>query len=140
MRYLAFVLSLISLSACIPRTTVVHDGMTASVIDAETKQPLAAAFVYDRIENSQPHILAKSDSLGQIQLEPNTRLTLTFPLGEALVFQSLWVCKEGYKPFLAGQRSGWNADYAPAKYFELHTIELTRSLVGQNESCLETKW
>ena len=81
MRHLAFLLSLISLSACIPITTVVHDGVTGFVVDSETKQPLAGAFVYDGITNGLPHILTKSDSLGQIELSPNTRLLLL----------SLWV-------------------------------------------------
>ena len=141
MRSILLTLSLLSLAGCIPRTAVVHDGLETTVLDAETKKPLPDAFVYDRFENKTgPHVLARSNNFGQLRLEPATRLTFASPLGEALVFQSLWVCKEGYKPVQVGSRSGWNADYQPSEYYRPNSIELMKSALLPAESCSDVKW
>jgi hypothetical protein len=139
-RSIVFALGLLSLAACVPRTAVVHDGIEGTVIDAETEQAIAMAFIFDRIEDGRPRVLAQSNASGLLQLMPNMRLTFNSPLGEASVFQSLWVCKEGYKPVLVSERSGYNADYTPARYSRLGTIELARSPSHTTDSCSDIKW
>jgi len=141
MRSIMFTLIPLFVAGCFPRTAVVHDGVEATVLDVKTKKPLGGAIVYDRIEtNGRPHVLTQSDSSGQLRLDPKTKLTLAHPLGEALVFQTLWVCKDGYEPVRVGGRSGWNADYAPAEHFRPGTLELTPSTISTGESCSDVKW
>ena len=141
-RIIMVALGLLSLTGCVLVTSVEHDGLETTVIDAETRQPLAEAFVYDGFaygddEKGQPRVLSKSNASGQIRLAPRTHLEFVIFLGEAVVHQSLWVCKDGYKPVWVGGRGGWNADLSPKKYFKPGTIELTRSTLIATESCLQ---
>lgn len=119
--------------------SVVHDGVDGVVVDAATQKPLAGAFVFDRLEARRPHVLASSGADGRVHLEAARRLTLAAPLGEALIFQSLWICKEGYAPVEVGGRSGWNADYGPSKVFEVGKVELARSALDPENSCADIK-
>jgi hypothetical protein len=138
MRSTVFTMCLLSLSGCILQTRVVHDGLETVVLDAETKMPLPAAFAYDGFDSKKtPHVLARSNAYGKLLLEPETHLVITAPLGEAFISQWLWICKEGYKPIQVGNRSGWNADYQPGKYYRPANVELTKSALPPTESCLD---
>ena len=130
----------LALSGCALQSAVVHDGLDAHVIDAETNQALPGAFVYDRVDTKVPHALAHSDAAGAIVLEPAYRLTVAFPTLEGIVYEALWVCKDGYTPVLVGARSGWNADYSPAQIYRPGTIELVRSKLDAAASCADIKW
>jgi hypothetical protein len=138
MRYTIFLLTscICALQGCVPTTAVVHDGLKTKVIDSMTKEPLSGAFVFDHLENGRPHTLVFSNERGEVLLNPKRRFMLSSLLGEALIFQSLWVCKEGYVPYLAGSRGGWNADYGPSRLHTPTVIELTKSPLSPAESCL----
>lgn len=127
------------LQGCIPRTAVVHDGLKSKIVDSVTKEPLNGAFVYDYLDGGKPHVLVLGNESGEVTLDPSRRLTLGGLMGEALVRQKLWVCKEGYVPYLAGSRGGWNADYGPSKIHTPTVIELAKSPLAPAESCLAIK-
>lgn len=133
-------LSLAALVGCVPVRSVVHDGLETRVVAVASGQPLAGAFVYDRLEDGQPRILARSDGSGQLQLAPQTRLLLLAPLSEAQVMQSLWVCKAGYQPQRVGGRGGWNADLSPARTFRPGSIALEPSARSDVSSCAVLPW
>jgi len=115
---------------------VVHDGVQGTVVDALSKQPVEGAFVYDYFEfDGRPHVLALSDPYGRVQLEPTRRLEFVILLGEANVFQTLWICKDGYVPVEVGGRGGWNADFLPSQVFNVGTIELVHSNKPAGDSC-----
>jgi len=141
-RRLVMAFCLISLSGCFPMVVAIHDGIEATVIDAETKEPLAGVFAYDEISDGKPRIRAQSDAAGRIQLDSLSTLSLEPLLGESPFAQTLWLCKDGYKPLLVSRRPGWNAHRNPVAYHKLGTVELTRSSV--NASCLDlprnAKW
>ncbi|MBP5979142.1 MAG: hypothetical protein KA748_02955 [Halomonas sp.] len=134
---LLWLLACLLLQGCIPRTVIVHDGLKTTVIDFMSKEPLEGAFVYDRLDGQAPHILALSDEKGEILLNPKKEFVLSSLLGEAKVFKHLWVCKEGYMPYLAGSMGGWNADFGSSKTHTPVVIELTRSSLAPSESCLD---
>lgn len=135
MRATAILIALFMLTGCLPRQVVVHDGIRASVVDADTKAAISGAFVYDRLDAGRPRVLARSDADGSVQLAPDTRRRITPVMGEAQVVQFLWICSEGYQPLLASQRAGWNADFAAPRTHDLGTVELTRRAAGDDRSC-----
>lgn len=65
---------------------------------------------------------------------------MTLFLGEALVFKYLWVCKEGYTPYLVGSIGGWNSDYGPSNTYTPALIELSQSSLSSAESCLAVNY
>jgi len=135
MRAVAILIALLMLTGCLPRQVVIHDGIRASVVDADTKAAISGAFVYDRLDAGQPRILARSDADGGVQLAPDSRRRITAVMGEAQVRQFLWICSAGYQPRLVSQRAGWNADFAAARIHDLGTVELTRADPADDGSC-----
>lgn len=131
----AILIALLMLTGCLPRQVVVHDGIRASVVDADTKAAISGAFVYDRLDAGQPRVLARSDADGGVQLAAETRRRITAVMGEAQVRQFLWICSAGYQPRLVSQRAGWNADFAAARIHELGIVELTRTDPADDRSC-----
>ncbi|MEY4562774.1 MAG: hypothetical protein RLZZ618_2051 [Pseudomonadota bacterium] len=128
--------AVVLLPGCVIRTVVVHDGLTTTVVDAASRQPLAQAFAYDQVaSNDKPVVLALSNTQGELQLEGRRRLTVTPLLGEAIVFRQLWVCKEGYTPRLVGVSSGWNSDYGPTRAYTPQVVELVPSPLPAAASC-----
>lgn len=143
---MVFSLALVSLSGCIPRTVLVHDGVETTVFEAETKKPLPDAFVYDSFDSKAgPRVLARTNAIGLVRLNPESRmrfsaLTLSALMGEALISQYLWICKEGYKPVMVGGSMGWNADYRAGKLYRPKSVELSKSELPPDKSCSEAKW
>jgi hypothetical protein len=135
------IFSVVFLQACIPRTAVVHDGLKTTVMDAATKRPIGGAFAYDRLEaeTKTPHVLANSNANGELFLDAKSKLAMGVFLGEAMVFRSLWVCKEGYAPHLVGSTGGWNSDYGPSRIYTPNAIELSPSSLPPAETCLAMK-
>lgn len=136
LRILLGIIGVILLQGCMPRSVIVHDGLETQIVDSVTQAPIQGAFVYDRLVDAAPRILALSDPGGALLLQPSRKLKLTPLLGEALVFNALWVCKEGYQPYQVGSASGWNADYRPSRRYTPAVIALTRSALAPAESCL----
>jgi len=131
------VAALVLLPGCVIRTVVVHDGLSTTVVDAVSRQPLAQAFAYDQVaHNDKPAVLALSNTQGELRLEGRRRITVTPLLGEAMVFRQLWVCKEGYTPRLVGVSSGWNSDYGPTREYTPQVVELVPSPLPPAKSCL----
>lgn len=128
---------LLLLQGCIPRTIIVHDGLKTTVIDSTSKKPLEGAFVYDRLEGQTPGILARSNERGEIHLDPKRKFIVSGLLGEAMVLKVIWVCKEGYTPYLAASLRGWNSDFGPSTIHTPKVIELLRSPLASTESCLD---
>lgn len=139
MRLIAALIAVPLLTGCLPRQVVVHDGIRASVVDAESKAAIAGAFVYDRVEAGRPRVLARSDADGRLELAPKTRRRMTPVMGEAQVVQSLWICSAGYEPTRVSQRAGWNADVATARVHALGTVELAPSAVRDGNGCALTR-
>lgn len=135
-RILAGIILAMLLQGCMPRSVIVHDGLETRVVDSVTQTPISGAFVYDRLVDTRPRMLALSGPGGELLLEPSRTLKFTPLLGEALVLNVLWVCKEGYMPYRVGSASGWNADYRPSTRYTPARIELTRSTLNPAESCL----
>ena len=131
LRYAAAIVTLLIMAGCIPRISVIHDGVRATVIDAVSKQPVEGARVVD---GGCSHdairyrgVLASSDARGQIRLNPATRIEFVALLSEGIWHQALWICTDGYVPVLAIQRGGWNEDFLPSKTIDMGTVELVRS-------------
>lgn len=139
MRLIAALIAVSLLTACLPRQVVVHDGIRASVVDAESKAAIGGAFVYDRVEAGRPRVLARSGADGRLELAPKTRRRTTPVMGEAQVVQSLWICGAGYEPTRVSQRAGWNADFAAARVHTLGTVELVPSTARDEEGCALTR-
>ncbi|MGV8959523.1 MAG: hypothetical protein ACOH1V_03965 [Stenotrophomonas sp.] len=118
---------------------VVHDGLKTLVVDSVTQEPVGDAFVYDRLEGKKPRVLALSDNKGALVLEPKSKLIFSALMAEAFIYKQLWVCKDGYSPYLAGSGGGWNSDYRPSVTYTPAVIELTKSSLAQTESCLALK-
>lgn len=108
-----------------------------TVIDSTSKKPLEGAFVYDRLEGQTPGILARSNERGEIRLDPKRKFIVSGLLGEAMVLKVIWVCKEGYTPYLAAFLRGWNSDFGPSTIHTPKVIELLRSPLASTESCLD---
>lgn len=138
MRLIATLIALPLLTGCLPRQVVVHDGIRASVVDAESKAAIAGAFVYDGFEAGRPRVLARSEADGRLELAPKTRRRMTPVMGEAQVIQSLWICSVGYEPRRVSQRAGWNADFAAARVHTLGTVELVPSDASDARRCTPT--
>lgn len=131
------------LAGCLgyPRIFVVHDGIETTVIDRETRMPLpgAFAFEYDGFQESI-RVLAHGDEQGKLALEPKRGLEFMPVLVEKIVAQSLWVCKEGYKPYQVGDRGGFFADSTPAEIYRPLVVELEESPLPPEKSCSDVKF
>ena len=142
-RYAATTATLLIMAGCVPHISVIHDGVRATVIDAVSKQPVEGARVVDggrRDDNGvvrywDQDVLASSDAHGQIQLAPATHLVFDVLLGEAWREQTLWICKDGYAPVLAGGRGGWNSDLSPSETIDMGTVDLVRSDNPARDNC-----
>ena len=139
MRLIAALITVPLLTGCLPRQVVVHDGIRASVVDAESKAAIGGAFVYDGFEAGRPRVLARSGADGRLELAPKTRRRMTPVMGEAQVVQSLWICSVGYAPRRVAQRAGWNADFTAARVHALGTVELMPSTARDEEGCALTR-
>ena len=66
MRLISTLIVLLLLTGCLPRQVVMHDGIRASVVDAESKAAIGGAFVYDGFEAGRPRVLARSGADGRL--------------------------------------------------------------------------
>jgi|GEM_PF-2416686 len=133
-RILAVFVALL-MTGCVPRLVVDHDGLETTVIDAETREPLENAVAFNHF--GEPFARARSDRDGKILLAPKQRLEFVPFLGEAVVEMGLWVCKEGYVPFQAGIRRGWNADFDAPTTYQPDAIALYRFSLQPTMSCVD---
>lgn len=136
-RLLLVALAASLLQGCaLPRVLAVHDGLRTTVIDAETRAPIADAVVFThRDTTGRPIVLGRSDQTGHVDFEPRSKLGWVPLLGEGMIFFLLSVCRDGYMPAEIQTRGGWNADFRPARVHEQAWVELQRAGIDAPGQC-----
>jgi hypothetical protein len=131
------------LAGCLgyPRIFVVHDGIETTVIDRETRMPLSGAFAFKYVSFQESiHVLAHGDEQGKLTLEPERGLEFSLILAEKIVDQSLWICREGYKPYHVSTRGSSFTDSIPAKIYRPPVVELEKSPLPPEKSCSDVEF
>jgi hypothetical protein len=127
---------LLLMQGCVPRSVLLHDGLSTTVVDAGSQAPIADAFVFARRDNQdQPIVLARSDENGKLSLQAEREIQFVVLLGEAIVFLKLTVCKPGYEAWELVTGSGWNADFRASQRHEVERISLVRSTSPESANC-----
>lgn len=130
------VVATLLLSACVPHSVVVHDGLLTTVVDAASLAPVADALVFSwRDDQGRPIVLARSDESGRVSLQPEQEIRFVPLLSEGYIPLMLTVCKAGYEAQVLVTRAGWNADFLPARVHEVEYVPLTRSLSVEDADC-----
>jgi len=128
--------SLLLLQGCLPRSALLHDGLSTTVVDAGSQAPIADAFVFARRDHQdQPIVLARSDANGKLSLPAEREIQFVVPLGEAIVFLKLTVCKQGYKAWELVTGSGWNADFRASQIHDVERVSLVPSTSPESANC-----
>jgi hypothetical protein len=106
------------------------------VVDAGSKAPIADAFVFARRDNQdRPIVLARSDENGKLSLPAEREIQFVVPLGEAIVFLKLTVCKQGYEARELLTGSGWNADFMASQIHDVERVSLVPSTSPESANC-----
>lgn len=143
MNRLAFfaMVAFVFLPGCaIPRSVLIHDGLTTTVVDAASQAPIADAMVFARRNNQgQPLVLARSDANGRLSLQPAREIRFIPLLSEGSPFLMLTICKAGYEARAVVTRGGWNADLGPSRVHEVEFVPLARSSSVESADCRPTR-
>ncbi|HLD67398.1 MAG TPA: hypothetical protein VJA19_15270 [Pseudomonas sp.] len=136
-RWPALACLLLVQGCAIPRLVTLHDGLATQVVDATTKEPLAGAYAFSRVdEDGNPIVLGRSDLAGNLRVEAKRTVAFIPLLGEAMVSLDLRLCKQGYAPTTAVSRGGWNADLGPSRFHEIESVELTPASSAESSGCI----